>query len=175
MTLLDVSSCAQTSALFGRLQVSPAKQTPSSSFWSSCAANLYTTPQCLLTSSTAASQSTQPRSVTAQSCSVHGFDRPLTQAPRTSHLNGLPCPVLYQAKEPEAISDVLRRAGKKALGGGIPGIDLTCPRPLSLGTEQLWRCYLMWQRDVAFLCAVGSVLYRHLWQADKASASRPIA
>lgn len=29
--------------------------------------------------------------------------------------------MLYQAKEPEAISDVLRRAGKKALGGGIPG------------------------------------------------------
>ncbi|KAL3144290.1 hypothetical protein ABBQ32_004054 [Trebouxia sp. C0010 RCD-2024] len=122
MTLLDVSSCAQTSALLGRLQFQPAKPTSSNSFWSSCAASLYTSSQFSLTSAAAASQPTLCRGVTAHSCSAQGCDRPLTQAPRTSHLSGLPCPVLYQAKEPEAISDVLRRAGKKALGGGIPGM-----------------------------------------------------
>lgn len=128
MSFLD----AQTSALLAGLQT----KTPSGSFWNSCAASLYTSAQCSPGLPAHASQSPPFRSVTANS-SVHGLadsmrTRPLTQASRTSQLKTLPCPVLYQAKEPEAIADVLRRAGKKALGGGIPGrvrSDLASPTP----------------------------------------------
>ena len=129
---LDASNSAHTSALLAGLQA----KTSSSSFWNSCAASLYTSVQCSSGLPANVSQSAPFQSVTANS-SVHGLadsmrTRPLT-APRTNQLKTLPCPVLYQAKEPEAIADVLRRAGKKALGGGIPGrpcSDLVSPHSL---------------------------------------------
>lgn len=127
MSFLDASNCAQTSTLLAGLQASSAKAS-STSFWNSCATSLYTSAQYSSSSAASLSHSTPFRSVTANS-SVHGLAdsieaRPLTRAPRTNQLKALPCPVLYQAKEPEAIADVLRRAGKKALGGGIPGSHL---------------------------------------------------
>ena len=135
MSFLDASNCAHTSSLFAGLQASAAK-TSSTSFWSSCAASLYTSAQSSSLSPASVSHPTPFRSVTANS-SVHGLAdnvqaRPLTRTPRTDQLKALPCPVLYQAKEPEAIADVLRRAGKKALGGGIPGSDLALA-PLDTG------------------------------------------
>ena len=127
MSLLDASNCAQTSTLLAGLHASSAK-TSSTSFWRSCAASLYTSAQCPSSTPASVFHPTPLRSATANS-SVHGLvdniqARPLTRAPHTNQLKALPCPVLYQAKEPEAIADVLRRAGKKALGGGIPGSDL---------------------------------------------------
>ena len=41
-------------------------------------------------------------------------------------------PMVYQTKEEESLSDVLRRAGKRALGGGIPGAAAMGIQVLSL-------------------------------------------
>lgn len=136
MSFLDASNSAQTSALLAGLQA----KTTSTSFWNSCAASLYTSVQCSSGLPACASQSAPFRSVTANS-SVHGLADSMRtrQAPRTNQLKTLPCPTLYQAKEPEAIADVLRRAGKKALGGGIPGTpcsDLASPHSLSVEQPQ---------------------------------------
>lgn len=127
MVFLDASNCAQTSTLVAGLQASPAKPS-GTSFWKSCAASLYISAQFPSLSPASVSHPTSLLSVPSNS-SVRGIAdsieaRPLTRAPRTTQLKALPCPILYQAKEPEAIADVLRRAGKKALGGGIPGSDL---------------------------------------------------
>ena len=121
----DVTSCAQTCTLVTGLQASSAKQLAGNTFWSSCAAGLYTSAQSS-PAQLATFQSTSFRGLAASSSSGLSFSgskqvRPPTQLVRSSEMGGLPCPMLYQAKEPEAISDVLRRAGKKALGGGIPG------------------------------------------------------
>lgn len=96
-------------------------------FWSSCAGALYSSRNATLAPqlvpSRAALNGLATRCLHASNSkpafSSVGFGEPCTQG-----LRSLPCPTLYQAKEPEAISDVFRRAGKKALGGGIPG-DLT--------------------------------------------------
>lgn len=61
-----------------------------------------------------------------------GQEQSFARPSRQQAMKGLPCPILYQAKEPEAISDVLRRAGKKALGGGIPGMAAMGIQVLSL-------------------------------------------
>lgn len=42
-------------------------------------------------------------------------------APRPARLPSLIPAVAYSTKEKESLGDTLRRAGKKALGGGIPG------------------------------------------------------
>lgn len=89
-----------------------------SPFWASSTWTLYSLPQvdpnALAT----------PAVVKSKSCL--GVSSPfacLNGSPsvgwRPQHMQ-LPCPTLYQAKEPEAIADVFKRAGKKALGGGIP-------------------------------------------------------
>ena len=132
MSFLDASNPAQTSALLAGLQA----KTTCSSFWNSCAASLYTLAPAQSSSGLPAhaSQSAPFRSVTANS-SVHGLadsmrTRPLTRASRANQLKAIAPQCLYQAKEPEQIADVLRRAGKKALGGGIPGrlrSDLASP------------------------------------------------
>ena len=95
----------------------------SNTFWATCAGPLY-----------AAQCSRQKPELTPSSANLNGLaslsllsSRPAVSTGTTSRnnampsLRSLPCPTLYQAKEPEAISDVFRRAGKKALGGGIPG------------------------------------------------------
>lgn len=125
MRLVDVSGCAQTSLLLAGMQSPSAKQSSGDTFWRSCAANLYTSAQCAPVQPRKCAL-TQFGGVAASSSSVPTLAgslpaRPAVQVSRSDELKGLPCPVLYQAKEPEAISDVLRRAGKKALGGGIPG------------------------------------------------------
>ncbi|GAB4818210.1 hypothetical protein N2152v2_005256 [Parachlorella kessleri] len=46
---------------------------------------------------------------------------PSSSRPAPRQLPNLVPAVAYQAKEPQQLGDVLRQAGKKALGGGIPG------------------------------------------------------
>lgn len=122
----DVSGCARTSTLLSALPV----QTPTNPFWSVCATPLYTSTQCPSIQPQSVTNAAALREVASSTNSVPSSfastcmqTQPVLSArpSRRQELKGLPCPMLYQAKEPEAISDVLRRAGKKALGGGIPG------------------------------------------------------
>lgn len=122
MRLSDVSSCAPTSTLLSAVPT----QHSTNPFWGSCAAPLYDAAQCRSlhalppnteTSLPVSVASTSSVTRSTASLQSHSLARPF----RHQELKCLPCPTLYQAKEPEAISDVLRRAGKKALGGGIPG------------------------------------------------------
>ncbi|DBA90454.1 hypothetical protein WJX77_004164 [Trebouxia sp. C0004] len=133
MRLPDVSSCAPTPTLLSAVPT----QHSINPFWGSCAAPLYDAAQCrslhVLPSTTETSRpvsgaSTSSVSRATASLQSYSLARPF----RHQELKRLPCPTLYQAKEPEAISDVLRRAGKKALGGGIPGMAAMGIQVLSL-------------------------------------------
>ncbi len=122
MRLPDVSSCAPTSTLLSAVPT----QHYTNPFWGACAAPLYDASQCRsLHALPAITETSLPVSVASTSSvtrSTASLQSNSSARPfRHQELKCLPCPTLYQAKEPEAISDVLRRAGKKALGGGIPG------------------------------------------------------
>ena len=127
MRLSDLRSCAQTSTVLDSAAVST--RTSTNPFWSSCVPALYDAAQFRNLHSVplasevscqgSAAGVSSPRSLNAKFAGMH--TQTLAQQSGHQELKGLPCPTLYQAKEPEAISDVLRRAGKKALGGGIPG------------------------------------------------------
>lgn len=126
MRLSDLRGCAQTSTVLDPATVST--RTSTNPFWSSCVPalydaaqfrNLHSLPLANEVSRQGSAAGVSNGSLNAKFAGMHTQ----TSAQQSGHqeLKGLPCPTLYQAKEPEAISDVLRRAGKKALGGGIPG------------------------------------------------------
>lgn len=96
----------------------------SSTFWNICAGSVYAA-KCSRQKPELASSSANPNGLASLSLLSSRHYAVSTGATLRNNaipsLRSLPCPTLYQAKEPEAISDVFRRAGKKALGGGIPG------------------------------------------------------
>lgn len=95
-------------------------------FWSSCTGAVYGAHHSEAKSQPASSSVfanlTRPATLLGTtSLPALSLSGAKTQQQGVTGLRSLPCPTLYQAKEPEAIADVFRRAGKKALGGGIPG------------------------------------------------------
>lgn len=122
MRLTDVVGCSHTATVL------PAVPTHSSAkpFWGTCAAPLYASAGKFPSQTLAQLDDKLVRSLRAPDGSAGASFASMqtelpTQGARRQERAALPCPVLYQAKEPEAISAVLRRAGNKALGGGIPG------------------------------------------------------
>lgn len=95
-----------------------------------------------------ASLNVQPSRLAPSLVGSLGLVEAFSPAPRPSLRDLIPA-VAYQPSEPTPLSEVLRNAGKKALGGGIPGAAAMAIQVLSL----------MWLRTTVnyqYRCALAS-------------------